>query len=67
VAFLANVGRRRAFVSHSKEAAQAEMKVWRQAGSLSYEPNESPPVMAWPLRGCGVRRYGGVIGISGIF
>ena len=69
--YVAFLGERRtgvAPVSHSKEAAQAGDESLRQAGSLSYEPHESPPVMAWPLRALAVFAViGGVIGISGIF
>ena len=69
--FVAFLGERRtgvAPVSHSKETAQAGDESLRQAGSLSYEPHESPPVMAWPLRVLAVFAViGGVIGISGIF
>ena len=66
--YVAFLGERRtgvAPVSHSKEAAQAGDESLRQAGSLSYEPHESPPVMAWPLRVLGVfALVGGVIGVS---
>ncbi len=69
--YVAFLGERRtgvAPVSYSKEAAQAGDESLRQAGSLSYEPHESPPVMAWPLRVLAVFAViGGVIGISGIF
>jgi NADH-quinone oxidoreductase subunit L len=69
--YVAFLGKRRtgvAPVSHSKEAAQAGDESLRQAGSRSYEPHESPPVMAWPLRTLAVFAViGGVIGISGIF
>ncbi len=69
--YIAFLGERRtgvAPVSHSKEAAQAGDESLRQAGSLSYEPHESPPVMAWPLRTLAVFAViGGVIGIRGIF
>jgi NADH-quinone oxidoreductase subunit L len=69
--YVAFLGERRtgvAPVSHSKEAAQAGDESLRQAGSLSYEPHESPPVMAWPLRVLAVFAFiGGVIGINGIF
>jgi NADH-quinone oxidoreductase subunit L len=69
--YVAFLGERRtvvAPVSHSREAAQAGDESLRQAGSLSYEPHESPPVMAWPLRVLAVFAViGGVIGISGIF
>jgi NADH-quinone oxidoreductase subunit L len=69
--YVAFLGERRTGVApvlHSKEAAQAGDESLRQAGSLSYEPHESPPVMAWPLRMLAVFAViGGVIGISGIF
>ena len=68
--YVAFLGERRtgvAPVSHSKEAAQAGDESLRQAGSLSYEPHESPPVMAWPLRVLAVFAViGGVIGVSEI-
>ncbi len=69
--YVAFLGERRtgvAPVSHSREAAQAGDESLRQAGSLSYEPHESPAVMAWPLRVLAVFAViGGVIGINGIF
>jgi NADH-quinone oxidoreductase subunit L len=69
--YVAFLGERRtgvAPVSHSTEASQEGDESLRQAGSLSYEPHESPPVMAWPLRALAVFAViGGVIGISGIF
>jgi NADH-quinone oxidoreductase subunit L len=69
--YVAFLGERRtgvAPVSHFKEPAQAGDESLRQAGSLSYELHESPPVMAWPLRMLAVFAViGGVIGISEIF
>jgi NADH-quinone oxidoreductase subunit L len=69
--YVAFVGKRRTGfqpVSHFKEPAQAGDESLRQAGSLSYELHESPPVMAWPLRVLAVFAViGGVIGISDIF
>jgi NADH-quinone oxidoreductase subunit L len=69
--YVAFIGKRRTGfqpVSHFKEPAQAGDESLRQAGSLSYELHESPPVMAWPLRVLAVfALIGGVIGISDIF
>jgi NADH-quinone oxidoreductase subunit L len=69
--YVAFLGERRtgvAPVSHFKEAAQAGDESLRPAGSLSYEPHESPAVMSWPLLVLAVFAViGGVIGISEIY
>ncbi len=69
--YIAFVGERRtgvAPVSNSKEPAQAGNGNLRQAGSLSYEPHESPPVMTGPLIVLALFAViGGIIPISEIF
>jgi NADH-quinone oxidoreductase subunit L len=55
-------------VSDPNSGARVGDESLRQAGSLSYEPHESPGVMVWPLRVLAVFSViGGIIGVEAVF